>query len=389
MKAKVFPYPVKRIGIIGGGQLGKMTAQAAKQMGFYVTVLDPTPHCPAAHLADAQIVGEWYDAASLTSLAQASEVLTYDVEHIDIQTLKQLAQAGHVIYPSPDLLEIIQDKLLQKQQLSQYGIPVPPFVAFEPVTPHSLVQFGFPVVQKARFGGYDGQGVVILRSPDDFDKILPVPSILEQFIRVEKELAIIIARTATGETTCYPIVEMRFDENNHICQAVIAPAPLTKTIANQARHIALQAIESLQGVGIFGVEMFLTAAGQILVNEIAPRPHNSGHYTIEGCITSQFEQLIRIISGLPLGMTTLLRPVVMFNLLGESGYRGTPIIEGLADALAIPGLAFHFYDKKHTRPLRKMGHITILDDNLDQALIKLQQAQTGLKIIGTEHDNSP
>ena len=386
MKAKVFPYPVKRIGIIGGGQLGKMTAQAAKQMGFYVTVLDPTPHCPAAHLADAQIVGEWYDAASLTSLAKVSEVLTYDIEHIDIQTLKQLAQAGHVIYPSPELLGIIQDKLLQKQHLSQHGIPVPQFAAFDSVTPNSLAQFGFPVVQKARFGGYDGQGVVVLRNPDDLDKMLPVPSILEQFIAIEKELAIIVARTATGETACYPIVEMRFDENNNICQSVTAPAPIDNAIANQARQVALQAIESLQGVGIFGVEMFLTAAGQILVNEIAPRPHNSGHYTIEACITSQFEQLIRIISGLPLGMTTLLRPVVMFNLLGEPGYGGTPIIEGLADALAIPGLAFHFYDKKHTRPLRKMGHITILADDLDQALVKLRQAKTVLKITGTEHD---
>lgn len=386
MKSKVFPYPVKRIGIIGGGQLGKMTAQAAKQMGFYVTVLDPTPHCPAAHLADAQIVGELYDATTLTSLAQVSEVLTYDVEHIDVQTLKKLAQAGHVISPSPELLEIIQDKFLQKQQLSKYGIPVPPFAAFEQVTPEHLAQFGFPVVQKARFGGYDGKGVVVLKNQADLEQILPGPSILEQFIPIEKELAIIIARTATGETACYPIVEMRFDDNANICQAVIAPAPIDNAIAEQARQVALQAIESLQGVGIFGVEMFLTATGQILVNEIAPRPHNSGHYTIEACITSQFEQLIRVISGLPLGMTTLLRPVVMFNLLGEKGYHGAPIIEGLADALAIPGLSFHFYDKKSTHPLRKMGHITILDDNLDNAMAKLRQAKTVLKIIGAEQD---
>ena len=384
MKSKIFPYPVKRIGIIGGGQLGKMTAQAAKQMGFYVTVLDPTPHCPAAHLADAQLVGELYDADTLTSLARVSEVLTYDVEHIDVKTLKKLAQAGHMIYPSPELLEIIQDKYLQKQAFIKHNLPIPQFAAFEQVTPDHLAQFGFPVVQKARFGGYDGKGVVVLRNPDDLEQILPGPSILEQFIPIEKELAIIIARTAQGESACYPIVEMRFDDKANICQAVIAPAPIDTAIAEQARQIALHAIESLQGVGIFGVEMFLTSAGQILVNEIAPRPHNSGHYTIEACMTSQFEQLIRVISGLPLGMTTLLRPVVMFNLLGEAGYRGVPIIEGLYDALAIPGLSFHFYDKQNTRPFRKMGHITILDDNLESAMIKLRQAKTVLKIKGTE-----
>jgi 5-(carboxyamino)imidazole ribonucleotide synthase len=378
-----FPYPIKRIGIIGGGQLGKMSAMAAKQMGFYVTVLDEMPQCPASHIADAQIVGNLYDAEKIKALAKVSDVLTYEIEHIDTQILKSLHNEGYSIYPSPTVLAIIQDKLLQKQMLQKHGIPVPAFQVLNELTAETFSKLNFPIVQKARTGGYDGKGVVVLKSSADIDKALSTPSMFEEFIEFQKELAIIIARTETGEMAAYPVVEMVFDDKTNICDIVAAPAKIDDVITKKARQIALHAIESLDAVGVFGVEMFLTLNGEILVNEIAPRPHNSGHYTIEACITSQFEQLIRIISGLPLGITELLKPAAMLNLLGEEGYTGQPVIEGLSEALAISGLSFHFYDKANTRAFRKMGHITILDNDLDDALAKLELVKSLLKIKGS------
>jgi 5-(carboxyamino)imidazole ribonucleotide synthase len=385
MNKKIFPYPIKRIGIIGGGQLGKMSAQAAKQMGFYVTVLDAAPQCPAAHIADAQIVGNLHDADKLRALAKVSDVLTYEIEHIDTQTLKSLHNEGHTIYPSPAVLEIIQDKLKQKQLLAKNYIPVPRFEAVDELT----AETHFPIVQKARKGGYDGKGVVVLKSPADLVNALQTPSMIEELIDFDKELAIIIARTPTGEMATYPVVEMVFDDKTNICDIVAAPAQIDEVTAEKARQVALHAIEVLDGVGVFGVEMFLTHDGQVLVNEIAPRPHNSGHYTIEACVTSQFEQLIRVISGLPLGMSELLSPAAMLNLLGEAGYSGQPVIEGLHEALAIPGLSFHLYDKASTRPFRKMGHITILDNNLNNAIAKIQRVKNILKIRAQDKSWTP
>jgi 5-(carboxyamino)imidazole ribonucleotide synthase len=379
-------FPIKRIGIIGGGQLAKMSAQAAKQMGFYVTVLDATPKCPASMIADAQIIGDLYDAEKIKALANVSDVLTYDVEHIDTQTLKSLHKEGVMIYPSPLVLEVIQDKFKQKQVLAQHGVPVPSFEAIDELTSEVLAKLHFPIVQKARKGGYDGKGVVVLKSLADSVNVLKTPSILEEFVDFTKELAVIIARTATGETACYPVVEMVFDDKTNICDIVAAPANIDYMIAEKANQVALHAIEALEGVGIFGVEMFLTREGQILVNEIAPRPHNSGHYTIDACFTSQFEQLIRVISELPLGKSDLLKPAAMLNLLGETGYTGSPLIEGLEEALAIPGLSFHFYDKATTRPFRKMGHITILDETVDDAIAKVQKIKNILKIKGIQHN---
>ncbi|WP_353572565.1 5-(carboxyamino)imidazole ribonucleotide synthase [Candidatus Albibeggiatoa sp. nov. BB20] len=375
-------YPVSRIGIIGGGQLGKMTAQMAKRMGFYVTVLDPQPRCPAEHIADAQIVGDLYDANKLAALAHLSDVVTFDVEHIDTETLKSLHEQGHTIYPSPYLLEIIQDKLKQKQVLEQHGVPVVPYEAVDNLDMAYLQQAQFPLVQKARTGGYDGKGVVVLKSANDIDEVLHTPSIVEEYVDFEKELAVMVARDAKGEVACYPVVEMIFDDRTNICDIVTAPARIPEDITQQAIEVASHAVEALEGVGVFGVEMFLTKEGEVLVNEIAPRPHNSGHYTIEGSITCQFEQLVRIVSGLPLGSTQLIKPVAMLNLLGEPNYQGTPVIEGLADVLAIEGLYFHLYGKEVTKPFRKMGHITVIDDDSEQVITKLQKAKNLLKIKG-------
>lgn len=370
-----------RLGIIGGGQLGKMTAQEAKKMGLYVTVLDPAPQAPAAQVADAQIVGDFYDEACLKELVEASDITTYDIEHVNTAALKGLADVGHKILPSPTLLEVIQDKLKQKEVLSRSGVPVPRYERVEQLTHQHLERFGLPLVQKAAKGGYDGRGVFVLREPDDLrEAIRDKETFIEEFIDFKKELAVIVARSTKGELKCYPVVEMIFDERANICDMVIAPARVSEGVSERAKEVAAKAVEALDGVGVFGVEMFLTRDGGILVNEIAPRPHNSGHYTIEACPTSQFEQHIRAISGLPLGSTELITPAVMVNLLGEEGHKGPPTIVGLEEALAIEGLSFHLYGKSETRPFRKMGHITVVDSDLKRAIEKAERAKELLKI---------
>lgn len=374
-------YPFLRLGIIGGGQLGRMMASQAKQMGFFVAVLDPTPNSPAGHFADVEIVGDFYDPQKLQELVHASEVVTYDIEHIDAVFLKKISAAsGFRIHPAPELLETIQDKLRQKEIFAQHGIPVPRFQQVDKVDLTACRRFGFPVVQKLRFGGYDGRGVKILSSPDDLATALPGNSMLEEYVALEKELAVMVARSTHGEMKCYAVVEMQFAAPGNILDILVAPARLDESLQRRAQEMAVACVEALQGVGVFGVELFLSSQGQLLVNEIAPRPHNSGHYTIEACATSQFEQHLRAIAGLPLGSTQLLSPAVMLNLLGGPDYSGPPVVEGLTELLAIPGLSFHWYGKAETRPLRKMGHVTILNENIDAALVYARRVKEILKI---------
>lgn len=370
-------YPLKKIGIIGGGQLGKMMAQKAKKMGFHISVLDPSPRCPASALADELIVGSFYDKEKITQLVSLSDVTTFDIEHIDTETLKTLSDAGHKIFPSPYLLEIIQDKLLQKKVLSENGIPIPKFQNVE--SPDTLLKMKFPFVQKARKGGYDGRGVVVMKNKSDLQNAIQTESMIEELINFDKELAVMVARSTSGEIKTYPVVEMVFDNRANICDLVIAPARIEKHLAEKATQLAIKSVEALDGVGIFGVEMFL-ASENIYVNEIAPRPHNSGHYTIEACTTCQFEQHIRAITDLPLGSTNLLSPAVMLNLLGDEDYKGKPVIEGLNEALSIPGLSFHLYGKEITSPFRKMGHVTILNNNLEVAIQQAEKIKSILKI---------
>jgi 5-(carboxyamino)imidazole ribonucleotide synthase len=371
-----------RLGIIGGGQLGRMMASKAKQMGFFVAVLDPTSNSPAGQFADVEIVGDFYDAQKLQELVRLSEVATYDIEHIDALFLSKLSESGFHIHPAPQVLATIQDKLRQKEILAQHGIPVPRFQQADKVDFESCSRFGFPLVQKLRFGGYDGRGVKILGSREDLATALPGESILEEHVALEKELAVMVARSASGEVKCYPVVEMQFAAPGNILEILIAPAFLAQEQQRRAQEIAVACVEALQGVGVFGIELFYSRQGELLVNEIAPRPHNSGHYTIEACATSQFEQHLRAILGLPLGSTQLLRPAVMLNLLGEPNGAGLPVLEGLREALAIPGLSFHWYGKAETRPLRKMGHVTILDENIEDALQKARRVREVLRVRG-------
>ncbi|WP_196777526.1 5-(carboxyamino)imidazole ribonucleotide synthase [Malaciobacter marinus] len=379
---KNFNYSRLKLGIIGGGQLGRIMSQKAKKMGFHVTILDPTPNCPAAQVSDKQIIAGFYDKEKLTKIVKESDVTTFELEHIDTSVLKELFDKGHNIHPSPYVMELIQNKYEQKKLLNDKGIAVPAYKDVK--TQEDLASFGFPVIQKTKFGGYDGKGVQMLKTPEDIKDCIKTESFIEELVDIDKELAIIVARNIEGEIKCYPVVEMLFDERVNICDSVMAPARISKEIEEKAIEISTQSIKALDGVGIFGVELFLTKKGEVLVNEIAPRPHNSGHYTVESCATSQFEQIIRAVTNLPLGSTKLISASVMVNLLGEEGYEGEPFIEGIHEALAIPELSFHFYGKSVTKPFRKMGHITVLDDDINKALEKANKAKNILKIKGSK-----
>jgi len=379
---KNFNYSNLKLGIIGGGQLGKIMSQKAKKMGFHVTILDPTYNCPAAQVSDKHIIGGFHDSEKLEQLVQETDVTTFELEHVDTTILKQLFDNGHRIHPSPYVIELIQNKYEQKKLLDEKGIPVPKYKNVK--AQEDLARFGFPVIQKAKKEGYDGKGVLMLKTPEDIPNALQTESFIEELVDIDKELAIIVARNMEGEIKCYPVVEMLFDDRTNICDSVMAPAKISKEVEEKAIEISVKSIEVLDGVGIFGVELFLTKKGEVLVNEVAPRPHNSGHYTVEACATSQFEQIIRAVTNLPLGSTKLISPAVMINVLGEEGYEGEPFIDGIHEALEIPELSFHFYGKSFTKPFRKMGHITVLDDSTDKALEKATVAKNILKIKGSK-----
>jgi len=379
---KSFNYSALKLGIIGGGQLGKIMSQEAKKMGFQVTILDPTYNCPAAQVSDKHIMGGFRDREKLEQLVQENDVTTFEIEHVDTSILKELYDHGHIIHPSPYVMELIQNKYEQKKLLAEKGIPVPKYKSI--ASDEDLGSFGFPVIQKAKKEGYDGKGVLMLKTAADIENCIKTESFIEELVDIDKELAIIVARNREGDIKCYPVVEMLFDDRANICDIVMAPAKITKEMEERVTEIAVKSIKVLDGVGIFGVELFLSKSGEVLVNEIAPRPHNSGHYTVEACATSQYEQLIRAVTNLPLGSTKLLSPAVMVNLLGEQGYEGEPIIEGIHEALEIPELSFHFYGKTYTKPFRKMGHVTVLDDDPEEALKKAMKAKELIKVKGSK-----
>lgn len=392
------------IGIIGGGQLGRMLIYCSCKLGFQYVVLDPDSAAPARPLAHHFIQGSLYDSQALRQLLEHSDIATYEIEHIHTKTLLEAEEAGFPLYPSPRLLEVIQDKGVQKEVFARAGVPVPRFFLFEgsrqlegpstqlhgPSDPqnNSLAEtlytlsrekgIPYPLVQKSRTGGYDGRGVRILRSPADLP--MDTPSLIEEYVPFQKELAVMVARDRAGNTALYPVVEMVFNPDHNICDTVLAPAQVPPEVAEEARRVACLAVKALEGVGVFGVELFLTPDGKVLLNEVAPRPHNSGHYTIEACLTSQFEQHIRAISGLPLGATDLIRPAVMLNLLGEAGATGVPFVEGFEQALSVPGVSIHLYGKREVRPFRKMGHVTILGDTIEETLQKAEQIRGILKV---------
>ncbi len=380
----------KRIGIIGGGQLGKMMIQEAKKLGFYVVILDPTPGCPAHSVADEHIVGDFKDADKIQALAARCDVVTYEIEHIATQPLLEIEEAGKEVYPTPKSLLTIQDKYTQKKVLQEHNVPVAPFLQIE--TEAELARaantLGYPVILKTRTGGYDGRGNAAIQSKEQLSSAYEalgsgkIPLMVEKMIDFEMETSILVCRGKNADIKVYPVGNNVHKDN--ILIETIVPADINQTVGDKAMTIAKRVMEIFDGVGMFCIELFVTADERVLVNEIAPRPHNSGHYTIEGCVTSQFEQHIRAITGLPLGDTTLIRPTVMMNLLGEPGHTGVAFYSGLQEALQADGMNLHIYGKQLTSPKRKMGHFTITATDINTARQTAHHVYKTIKVITRE-----
>ena len=373
-----------KLGIIAGGQLAKMLIQEASKWDIITYVLDNDETCPANSLATHFIKGSNKDFDSVYRFGKMVDLLTYEMEDINIEALKKLKSEGHQIIPDPDILELIQDKGKQKEFYQDNNVPTAPFKIFssrQNIT--QAIQKGkikFPFVQKLRTGGYDGRGVAVISNENDLDKLLDGASIIEDKVDIAKEIAVIAARNKQGEIKCFPVVEMMFDPEANLVDKLICPSKITAEQSEKAIDIAGKIIGLLNMQGLLAVEFFVDENGEIIVNESAPRPHNSGHHTIESIITSQFEQHLRAIFNLPLGSTRPKLPAVMVNILGGEGYEGPVRYEGLTEIMAIEGVKIHLYGKKITRPFRKMGHITVLSDSLETALEKAEKVKQLIKV---------
>lgn len=368
-----------RIGIVGGGQLGKMLAFEAKKMGFFVTILDPTPNSPAGQVADQQIIAEFNDEEAIIKVAKQSDFLTFEIENTNGQFLDELERkVSCEINPSGKSWRLFQDKLAQKKLFQKAKLPQPKFIAVNSFSDFkkAVKKLHLPLLLKARFDAYDGRGNALIKAEKDIDKawekLKEKKVYVEEFIPFDKELAIMVARSNEGKIVTYPVVETV--QKNNICHYVLAPAQIPRLVKKRATDLAVKTMKLLKGAGVFGIEMFLTKDDKVLINEIAPRVHNSGHYTIEACYTSQFEQHIRAISNLALGSTDLKVPAaVMVNILGDR--QAEAKVAKLDKALTVPGVTVHIYGKKETRFGRKMGHITAIDRSLDIAYKKATLAR--------------
>jgi len=363
-----------RLGIIGGGQLGKMMAFEAKRMFMKVIILDPSKDCPASSLADKLIIGDFSDAQKIYDLSSEVDIITFEIELANATALNNLEESGFLVHPSPKTLSIIQNKYRQKKFLRENNITVPDFelVSSEEQLMYYCSNSGFPVLLKACEDSYDGRGNYLIRSENEISKALIYFSgrqcMVEKFVNFKKEISIMVARNLSGNISYFPIAENIHE--NHILKTSIIPARISKETEGKAIDLAIMTMKSLKGSGIFGIEMFVDEEDNVLINEIAPRPHNSGHYSIEACSISQFEQHIRAILDYTLLQPTLLSDAVMINILGPDNYTGPYEIAGIDELFAIPGAKIHIYGKLETKPNRKLGHVTIVSNNLDPLLTK-------------------
>ena len=370
-----------KIGVLGGGQLGRMLQQKALDFGLDLAFIDPDTNAPCKEISSRFFKGDFKDFETVYSFGKTRDILTIEIEHVNVEALKKLEDEGIKVFPQPNIIKTIQDKGLQKVFYKENNIPTSDFYLIEGKEEILAFEDEFPFMQKMRKGGYDGQGVTAIRSKEDLEKAFEVPSVLEKMVDFEKELSVIVSRNQNGEVKSFPCVECEFNPEANLVEFLFSPATISKEIEEKAQKIARNVIEKLEMVGILAVELFLTKDGDVLVNEIAPRPHNSGHQTIEGNYESQYGQLIRCLLNLPLGNTAIKRPSVMVNLLGEKGYMGKAIYDGIEKALANPGVNLHLYGKAQTKPFRKMGHATIVNDSLNEAKTIAKKVREDLKII--------
>ncbi len=370
-----------KIGVLGGGQLGRMMIQSAINYNLYICCLDPDANAPCKTIANEFTVGNLNDYDTVYEFGKDKDIITIEIENVNVDALKKLQQEGKKVFPQPEVIEIIKDKGLQKMFYQRNDIPSPDFFLIETKSQIEKYNNFFPFFQKLRTGGYDGKGVVKLGHPNKTEQAFDAPSILERLVDFEKEISIIVARNQSGEVKCYPAVECQFNSEANLVEFLFSPANIKKSIDKQANDIAKLIAEKLNIVGILAVELFVTKDGKVLVNEVAPRPHNSGHQTIEANYTSQFEQHLRAILNLPLGDTSIIKPAVMINVLGEKNYEGDAKYEGFIDAMKYKGVYVHLYGKVKTKSFRKMGHITVVDDDLELAKKKAIIIKDLVKVI--------
>jgi 5-(carboxyamino)imidazole ribonucleotide synthase len=368
-----------RVGIIKGGQLGKMLLQEAASFDIHALVMDNDPHCPCRSLAEFTL-GDCNNFEDVYTFGKKVDILTFEYEHINIEALKKLKSEGVIVYPDPSILEIVQNKGTQKEFYRANGIPTAEFKLISNRLALRMHEDFLPAVQKTCKAGYDGKGIYKISSAADITSAFDEPSVLEQWVNFKKEISVLIARNPQGQTAIYPTVEMEFHPSKNLVEFLLCPANIPEETERQARQIAIQIAEKLNLVGVLAVEMFIDQKGNILVNEMAPRVHNSGHHTIEGALTSQFEQHIRAVLGLPLGPVDVTLPSVMVNILGTDGYDGPAQYEGVENAMNQKNVFIHLYGKAVTKPFRKMGHATILDKDLSKALDKARVVKDMIKV---------
>jgi len=381
--------PTKKIGILGGGQLGKMLCLAAAPWDFTMCVLDASPDYPAGPFCTEFTSGDFNNYADVLAFGQDKDVLTIEIEHVNTDALHKLQQAGKTIHPAPAVLDIIKDKGLQKEFYRKQAIPTTDFHLYK--DEKALLkairkgEVHLPLVQKTRTAGYDGRGVAVLRTEADLKtKILKGPCLAEALAPIQTELAVIAARNADDEVRVFPPVEMNVHPEANLVEFLLCPARVSPLVAARAEALAERLIRAFDLCGLLAVEFFLTTNGNLLVNEVAPRPHNSGHHTIDSAATSQFEQHLRAICNLPLGSTDQSSPAVMVNLLGEPGYKGPAAYLGVEECLAMEGVHVHLYGKTLTSPFRKMGHVTVIAPSVDEALLKAKKVRETLKVVSTK-----
>lgn len=374
-----------KLGILGGGQLGKMLLYETRKFDIHTMVMDPSNEAPCKISANTFIQGDLMNFEEVLDFGRKVNLLTFEIESVNVDALKQLEKEGIKVFPSSKTLEKISDKVVQKQFYLDNDIETAPFSAYnsksELFKALTAKQISLPFVWKSATGGYDGRGVMMVKTEEDLENIPEGKCLAEKLIPFKNELAVIVARNSSGEKISYPVVEMEFHPVANQVEYVICPARIENTISEKARALAEKVSDSFEHVGLLAVEMFLTQNDELIVNEVAPRPHNSGHYSIEASYTNQFEQHLRAILNLPLGNTASKVAGIMVNLSGEEDFTGAPIYKNIEQILKMPGVTPHIYGKKETRPFRKMGHVTIVHTDIKKARTIAEEVKNTLKVI--------
>ncbi|APS37707.1 5-(carboxyamino)imidazole ribonucleotide synthase [Salegentibacter sp. T436] len=374
-----------KLGILGGGQLGKMMLYETRKYDIQTNVVDPNPEAPCKIACDYFETGDLMNFDTVVNFGRKVDVLTFEIEGVNVEAIKQLQKEGVKTYPSAETLEKIQNKGIQKNFYKKHEIPTANFEVFsnkkELISALENSKINLPFVWKSTTGGYDGKGVSVIKNKKALNDLPDAECIAENLVPFKNELAVIVARSASGEVKTYPVVEMEFHPTANQVEYVICPARIEDSVAQKARELAVKVSEAFEHVGLLAVEMFQTDNDEILVNEVAPRPHNSGHYSIEASYTNQFEQHIRAILDLPLGNTDSKVGGIMVNLVGDAAHEGEVVYENIEKIMKMPGVTPHIYGKKITRPFRKMGHVTIVNKDLAEARKIAEQVKNSIKVI--------